>query len=517
MVRLGFDGKAIRAMLRMSTEELAQISETAQSIPSSMRISGQDVYNALRRRLDAETFLAPEMSESLKLWIHQLSEANWSTIFESLPIPGEPAALCLGLVSPWQREMIKKYGDTVCLDSTHNTCVTEDGGKIFLYTLVARDRTTGKGTPLAFMVTDRETHHPLVRFLRWMHEATGFSPRSILIDCSDTEALAIKLAFDDTDVIPVILYCYWHLLNLFRAWEKNVKSKVKLGRMASKEDTAETLRDAMKSLYGLMEAASEAEFDARVDEFTAEWGDQKAFVLYVQTEWLTCKERWVKAWRAHAHYAIDTNNFIESWHSNLKRNYLKLMRRRRLDFIIRVLTQEVVPDFMRAHVRRADELLLEDAEGRVHESGNDMILVDSFTQDDVSYHVQVADSAISACSCPYHASTSLPCKHMFLAQRVTTYSIRRDKATLPAAAQPAPPFDVHTHAAEKRAMCARIAAEITKLSSTSAFARLAQGNDTALLPFSRTDLATLLSSLESARRSAHVLLAGTAPHAPQTY
>ncbi|EJD44976.1 hypothetical protein AURDEDRAFT_39852, partial [Auricularia subglabra TFB-10046 SS5] len=83
-----------------------------------------------------------------------------------------------------------------------------------------------------------------------------------------------------------------------------------------------------------------------------------AFVTYVETEWLPCKQRWVKAWRkvccsgrTHAHYAIDTNNFIESWHSNLKRHYLKLMRRRRLDFIIRVLSQEVEPDFMRAHVR----------------------------------------------------------------------------------------------------------------------------------------------------------------------
>jgi hypothetical protein len=42
-----------------------------------------------------------------------------------------------------------------------------------------------------------------------------------MIDCSDTEALAIDLAFKDSPVN--ILYCYWHL---WEAWDVNIKKKV---------------------------------------------------------------------------------------------------------------------------------------------------------------------------------------------------------------------------------------------------------------------------------------------------
>ncbi|EJD44975.1 hypothetical protein AURDEDRAFT_47582, partial [Auricularia subglabra TFB-10046 SS5] len=90
---------------------------------------------------------------SVNLWMERLKDKGWSTIDESVPVSHSKSALCIGLVSPWQRAMIDKYGDTICLDSTHNTCVAEDGGKVYLYTIVARDRTTGKGTPLGFMLT----------------------------------------------------------------------------------------------------------------------------------------------------------------------------------------------------------------------------------------------------------------------------------------------------------------------------------------------------------------------------
>jgi hypothetical protein len=42
-----------------------------------------------------------------------------------------------------------------------------------------------------------------------------------MIDCSDTETLAINLAFEDSPV--TILYCYWHL---WEAWDVNIKKKV---------------------------------------------------------------------------------------------------------------------------------------------------------------------------------------------------------------------------------------------------------------------------------------------------
>ena len=40
-------------------------------------------------------------------------------------------------------------------------------------------------------------------------------------------------------------------------------------------------------------------------------------------------------------YRINTNNYVESWHRNLKTNYLKFMRKQRMDVILHILTTEV--------------------------------------------------------------------------------------------------------------------------------------------------------------------------------
>ena len=51
------------------------------------------------------------------------------------------------------------------------------------------------------------------------------------------------------------------------------------------------------------------------------------------------------------HYAIDTNNYAESFHSHLKTFYLKLMRRQRVDILVYILTTKLLPDFQRDDTR----------------------------------------------------------------------------------------------------------------------------------------------------------------------
>ncbi|CAD6905613.1 unnamed protein product, partial [Tilletia laevis] len=53
------------------------------------------------------------------------------------------------------------------------------------------------------------------------------------------------------------------------------------------------------------------------------------------------------AFRKHAHFGIDTNNYVESWHGTLKMKYLGLIRKQRVDRVILVLAREVVPDYAR--------------------------------------------------------------------------------------------------------------------------------------------------------------------------
>ncbi|KIJ34784.1 hypothetical protein M422DRAFT_263142 [Sphaerobolus stellatus SS14] len=389
--------------------ELSQLTEVIDALPCSIKVSGQDIYNATRRKQCEDTFLDDNPDTSIRLWMEILTK--------KLPM---------------------KYGDTICLDSTHNTCKGPLREKMFLSSILGQDRVTGKGVPLAWLITNLESHHPLTQFLKWLRNNCGCNPHSIMIDCSDTEALAINLAFPGVSV--KILYCYWHL---WEAWDVKIKSKVVVkGRCP--EDRAEILQDVRKDVIALLKCKKVADFDTQWEKIREDWADQKAWLKYMMQEWISIRERWCQAWRQHTHYGIDTNNYIESWHSNFKRNYLGRIRRQRADFIIRILVEEVEPDYMRSHIRiglcfngyrlckakeegkkLAKNLILSDAEAR--------IIIDSFTKDQLSYDIKVDDGAITACSCPAYVQSALTCKHMFLVQRITTSNICAQKAILPPA------------------------------------------------------------------------------------
>ncbi|KIJ25137.1 hypothetical protein M422DRAFT_273914 [Sphaerobolus stellatus SS14] len=212
------------------------------------------------------------------------------------------------------------------------------------------------------------------------------------------------------------------------------------------------LQDVRKDLGKLLRSLTPEAFDEQWEHIQVEWADQKAWLKYMAKEYIPTKERWAQAWRQHAHEGIDTNNYIESWHSNLKRNYLGRIRRQRVDFLIRLLSEEIEPDYNRAHIRTgigfgtrylnkaeqegkksAETLIFSEAEARVRVVSAELAMVDSFTKDDIDYEVKIRDNSFVACSCPAFSRSGLICKHMFLAQRVTTYNIQLEKSILPAA------------------------------------------------------------------------------------
>ncbi|KIJ28981.1 hypothetical protein M422DRAFT_269680 [Sphaerobolus stellatus SS14] len=292
----GFDSKAIKAMLRMSAEELSEIKTDSEALPYSIRISAMDIYNAVRRKAMIDTILAPTIGESLQLLMERLKDKGWSTLFEPTPGEGDRNGFTLAFCSPWQHKLIAEYGDIVCLDSMHNTCHGENKEKIFLNTVLTRDRVTGRGIPLAFMLTNLESHFPLEHYLKWLRRECNFEPSTLMIDCSDTEALGINKAFSDHPIS--ILYCYWHL---WQAWEKNITSKISFKNMRCKEDRAELLKDLRTHLSNLLRGETPDAFDKEWEFFQAEYGDQKMWLKYMAEEWIQVKEGWARAWRMHAH------------------------------------------------------------------------------------------------------------------------------------------------------------------------------------------------------------------------
>lgn len=148
---------------------------------------------------------------------------------------------------------------------------------------------------------------------------------------------------------------------------------------------------------------------------------------------------------------IQTNNFVESWHSILKMKYLQGFRKQRTDILVYRLLREVLPDlrlkvarilrgFERRRFTDVEQKQLQKCDDISNESASlmvkrsiaptegdeyvEIITVRSFENENIHYTVSLnASSSICECNCPYMTNTKVVCKHMFLAERQLGYSI----------------------------------------------------------------------------------------------
>ncbi|KIJ40782.1 hypothetical protein M422DRAFT_256204 [Sphaerobolus stellatus SS14] len=131
----------------------------------------------------------------------------------------------------------------------------------------------------------------------------------------------------------------------------------------------------------------------------------------------------------------------------------------------------------------AENLILSDAEAR--------IIIDSFTMDQISYNIKVDNCVITACSCPAYVQSALTCKHMFLAQRITTSNIRAQKAILPPATLVTQASTAEDQQQYKRVLLDKFRATIVSLNDDSLW-RLLQSEESLYL-VSRASLTQLPS------------------------
>ncbi|KIJ31770.1 hypothetical protein M422DRAFT_266521 [Sphaerobolus stellatus SS14] len=99
----GFNKKAIQAMLRLPSEELAELNVENESLPYSIKVTAQDIYNAVQRKAKGRTILAPELNESVDIWMAHLRVAGWSTLQETTPGEEGRGGYTIAFVSPWQK------------------------------------------------------------------------------------------------------------------------------------------------------------------------------------------------------------------------------------------------------------------------------------------------------------------------------------------------------------------------------------------------------------------------------
>ncbi|KAF9119393.1 hypothetical protein BGX30_003867 [Mortierella sp. GBA39] len=140
----------------------------------------------------------------------------------------------------------------------------------------------------------------------------------------------------------------------------------------------------------------------------------------------------MKAYRTGLFYAgMDTNNFVESWHNQLKSHFLRGHNRGRGDRLIYVLSHDVDSFFqaegMRSQVRfgrhskgetfdRKQQRFL--ARKTQEELRAMVIYIDgkyvmrSFTVEGVLYNITLDSNRIMGCNCTHFIRTRRVCKHM---------------------------------------------------------------------------------------------------------
>ncbi|KAG2216820.1 hypothetical protein INT45_013892 [Circinella minor] len=240
-----------------------------------------------------------------------------------------------GFVAPWQINYFSQ-ARFVSLDATHDVSKYKDG---VLYTMVIRDSVSGRGVPITYLFTNDLSSRPL---LGWFHSLSsiGLNPQRFTIDRSLPEDNAIIQVWPSCS----IQHCIWHVM---RAWMQNVQSKVhgSIGRTP-----AQAKAHIRPHLKALMYEKNRERFHNLLNTFITEFShSQPEFITYFKTYYVdmwdgkAC-ERWNVSYQPEVFHAMQTNNYVESWHNQLKSCYLKRKRTHRLDVLVEVLVEEVAFD-----------------------------------------------------------------------------------------------------------------------------------------------------------------------------
>ncbi|KAG0278891.1 hypothetical protein BGZ97_009670, partial [Linnemannia gamsii] len=193
---------------------------------------------------------------------------------------------------------------------------------------------------------------------------------------------------------------------------------------------------AMKQLKAILYEPSLPQVEQRVLDFKTLWFRHNEGKLweYLQKYYLqeSRRRRWMKAYRQRIHYAgMDTNNYVESWHNQLKSHFLRGHNRGRGDRLIYVLSHDVDSFFqaegMRSRVRfgrlsKGETLDVKQQKCLAGKNQDDLramvihldgkYVIRSFSVESILYNVSVENNIINGCLCTHFIKNRRPCKHM---------------------------------------------------------------------------------------------------------
>ncbi|KAF8927521.1 hypothetical protein BGZ47_002106 [Haplosporangium gracile] len=324
-------------------------------------------------------------------------------------------------------EKLRASGGAVGLDSTHKIC----SGSAELYTIIVQNPHTLRGIPVAFLLTEDKTAESLQEWLVSVEAYAGISFSYITTDDSNVEYKTIKQGLGDHVCIHL---CLWHIA---RAWNTQIKSRVKHDNPVKRQQLQ---AEARKAMHNIMYQSDLRTARQMIVDFRLFCQEHSNLLLeYMENNYFTKDRRllWMKSYRQDVYYgAMDTNNYVESWHNQLKANHLKNHYRARPDRILYILTTSVLEVFKKKEfgaitqvgrktkgqildvLRRKDVEAMSDETIEKHVRFIDgrctVLSVTNFT---LFHEVLLAVNLIQGCTCEYFLRFHRLCKHMLMAVR----------------------------------------------------------------------------------------------------
>ncbi|CEG67520.1 hypothetical protein RMATCC62417_03936 [Rhizopus microsporus] len=382
-----------------------------------------EVYNLDKMVQESFYRKAVDEKESVGLWLEELKGKSYSA-FKHSTFEND---FTFGFSSPWQKQLLLN-STMVCLDATH--CVSHIQRGI-MHTIVVRHPATGTGCPVAYMFTEDQSMAAVSVFLSFVKNDIGVTTlEKITIDISTTEHAAVTAVYPEA----VVQWCLFHVRC---AWMGKIRELIKFEPSALNNQVR---RAIIADLKAMMWEKNRETFLLSLLAFNMKYSIHTSFLNYMERNYLNREKfvHWPAAFQPQIFSNMETNNFIESWHNQLKTVYLGRKRNRRVDRFISVLVDDVEPDYINIcritlnvgrmgpeESRRRKELAAESInaailETMITEPDNDsgIFTIKSFSDNHSSYEVNVIDQEMKTYSCEDFKWNKIACKHMYLLRRL---------------------------------------------------------------------------------------------------
>ncbi|KAI8350365.1 hypothetical protein BD560DRAFT_310123, partial [Blakeslea trispora] len=98
----------------------------------------------------------------------------------------------------------------------------------------------------------------------------------------------------------------------------------------------------------LAHEADANKFQLMMADFVLKWSRFPDFLSYFDTYYVknNAYRNWSVAHQPSRYTNMETNNYVESWHNQLKTTYLKRKANRRVDRLVYILVNDVEPDYI---------------------------------------------------------------------------------------------------------------------------------------------------------------------------